>query len=744
MAYRGFGRHYVGEIPAGDGGINLHENPARIPLSDVRQADGLIQENGVWRKQPGAAFYDATGIAGAVRHTATIAPSSYWGASLTPFKATAPSFTGLIGKAGTLGDVELSVTVGVGGVAAGQLVCVSVSYQFFGLGISIGVVDSKGNTYTEINDGPMGGNNLEAHALFYSRLTTPLVSGDEITVLASQTSRLGMICSAFGGVPSPVALQGQLKENHETTSPTTALSVGPTVLGALDALVIVTSGAPDDTGPLTTYTDTSPGAFTTVAQQDTDDTSLVQLYRFVTAPTPTIIALHDWRPTSTVQHLVTATQDGILYSDEGTGNLDAVTLASGLSTTARPGKFVEGGKEAAANNRKLFYFNGVNAPRVRTGGGGTMTALSLPPADWSGTNQPVFGIIHRNRLAACGNLNDPHRLYLSTLADHQDFQGAGTLSFAVYPSLGDRLYSGVSLQGLLWLAKWPRGIFWLDDSDPDTANWEVQPLTDAIGAAPTPYAMLRIDNDAMLLAADGTFHLLGAVASGVVRDSNLSELLHHAQWLRDNLNLGKLSNAVSVYYPHKKWAVWGLTSKNAQTNDLTVLFDFSRMVGSIGQEPLPPMFFKSSRDLVDSLALRLEADQIERPMLGEGGYVFLLDRASRTKDGASDNFVSWETPATDFAAVAPALAGREKAFDHLVLDLTPTSGTLTIDVEIDGTVRYTRQADLSLRRQRLRLGGVGHELALLHSNTVDGVDVKVRRELVYFREAAEGKSQVQV
>lgn len=78
----------------------------------------------------------------------------------------------------------------------------------------------------------------------------------------------------------------------------------------------------------------------------------------ILATTDTIRNGIDWWPTASSQEPVIVAASGALRRDAGSGTF-TTTMASGLvfgSTT--PPMFVEGGKESAARNRKLFLFTG--------------------------------------------------------------------------------------------------------------------------------------------------------------------------------------------------------------------------------------------------------------------------------------------------------------------------------------------------------------------------------------------------
>src|SRR5262245_16365753 len=104
----------------------------------------------------------------------------------------------------------------------------------------------------------------------------------------------------------------------------------------------------------------------------------------------------DWWPTDGVQRSVIFTGSGKLLKDSGSGAY-GTTLNTGLTATSVVPVFVEGSKEAAANNRKLFCFTGKNPIQVLAADGVTTTDLATPPVDWSGANQPITGMVHEGR-----------------------------------------------------------------------------------------------------------------------------------------------------------------------------------------------------------------------------------------------------------------------------------------------------------------------------------------------------------
>jgi len=398
---------------------------------------------------------------------------------------------------------------------------------------------------------------------------------------------------------------------------------------------------------------------------------------------PEIFDVFDYHPSDGLQRLLSAASDGKLYK-EVDGDIDSVTLGSGLSTTER-GHFVAAGQEATGADMHAIYFNGVDAPRVLNADGSTVDSdVTTKAADWSGTNQPIGGFIHRASLVAFGNLNAPHRIYISAPGDHEEFV-TGVTFFQIMPGIGERIFAGTSFKGLAWFFKYPFGIAFLDDRDASSSNWYYKLYTSAVGIAPSPKSILNIGDDILFLSAEGTFHLLTAVQPGEddIRQSDLSHALNITPWIRDNIALDRLGQVNSVWYSHKRKAMFSLPRVGSQVNDAILEFDFS--------DKSTPKFSYSFRDSATALAMRLdETRQIRTPIHGtSAGQVYLMDRANQSKDSAG-YLKKFMIPHTDFSWLDRKLAGKRKNYQFIELHGEPL-GTynLTVEVFLDGVVEQT-------------------------------------------------------
>ncbi len=231
-----------------------------------------------------------------------------------------------------------------------------------------------------------------------------------------------------------------------------------------------------------------------------------------------IIALIDWHPDSVTQAFVAVTRDGKVWYVPDPETATEITATGSAPVTLNPTTqtfMFTGGAESSTKNRKLFILTGNNPIQVIDGTALTRSNLSLPPSDWSGTDQPVFGFIHKSRLLAFGNLNDPFRVYISSATDHEDFTTA-VKNFTVDPGESEGLRAASVYKGRPFLFKFPLGVNFVNDSDADPANWFAPRLTDELGAASIRSTAQVLDD---LFIANST----GSITSASSSDSRYRE-----------------------------------------------------------------------------------------------------------------------------------------------------------------------------------------------------------------------------
>lgn len=400
----------------------------------------------------------------------------------------------------------------------------------------------------------------------------------------------------------------------------------------------------------------------------------------------------DWWPTATTQRGIifwndTFTSTGAIAKDTGGGTY-SVSLKTGLNRTGVNPVFVEGGQEASAKPKKLFIFSAGNPVQVLAGDGATTTNIATPPADWTGANQPITGVIAGQRLMAAGNPNDPHRWYMSKPDNHEDFSASAGLP--IYPGDGTGIVAGCMFKGLLVTFKAPRGIYITDTANPDVTAWQTRRITSAIGGcSPNGHAIL--DNDVIFFDNVGSFQMLSAVFEfGDVASRNISQLWQLDAWARDNLNLAALGTVQAVYYTAKREAHFSVPGVGTTTPTLRLVVDFNRL-GAIGEggNPAPiPRVHPSNRERLGGLWLRRDSTNIPRIMTtmfmgGFGQRIYTLDQPQAVianSTGSVGYIAQFQTPHLDFHEIDPALAGRRKVGHFLELVHEDRSGTLNVEI----------------------------------------------------------------
>jgi hypothetical protein len=455
----------------------------------------------------------------------------------------------------------------------------------------------------------------------------------------------------------------------------------------------------------------------------------------------------DYHPVPDTQRQFIATQNGYILRATGTATTGTFSnVATDVSTVADSVIFVEGGAESTGNDKKLFIFNGKNSVRLVSGDGTALATMANPPADWAdtATGAPRFGLIHDGRLWGGGNRNSPFRMYYSTATDHTEFTTTGAGTFPIYPGEGDTLMAAVSFKELLFCFKYPRGIYYIDSTDPAIANWTVRKISDNIGiAGPQAYAV--VENDVIFLDSSGQFQLLSSIDKDSKNAANISKDAYMGQWFRDNVNLSRLKYAKMIYYSQRREVHCALPGLSSTYNNLRVVIDFNN--------PGVIRFRSSDKDAPESIWLFNDADNIERPMIGdEAGFVWLLDREAKSKDGSGYSG-SARIPSTDFSELDQSLAVVRKNFQWLEMVVNPTgnfdvNASIYIDGELTETVTFNMGTDGaqlgsfeldtdvlgggSVLNRKRQIHGSGRRFAVEVENNGAAEDFNISRMYVHF------------
>lgn len=462
----------------------------------------------------------------------------------------------------------------------------------------------------------------------------------------------------------------------------------------------------------------------------------------------------NWSPASGDYHDIVAIDVGPTMSvrrDEGLTTFPT-SLATGLPLPVRYSPyFCTGGGESVGALKHLFMFSDNAQVQVLDEGSSSMGAITTPAADWAAAAFPTFGVLHSLRLWAGGNASDPHRLYYSTLTNHEDFTGAGSGTLSVFPGEGDELVGGVSFRGLLIVWKRPKGVYIVDTRDPTPANWSVNKISDAVGAV-SPHAIIGKPNDILFLDPSGSFHLMSAVQDfGDVKTSDIGAGVDMSTFFRRSINIPSMNMAKGVWYPEKQKAFFMLPQTGSVVNDIRMVIDFS-------DQQFGVRFLVSRRDEGQALWMRPDSLGTERPVLGDDdGQVWTLDEEDRDKDGEA-YVTEFETSDTDFSFLDPGFAGKTKngQFLEIVGDLTNQSvvevipiwdgqygSPIVFNLGTAASALDSFELDLDalssdgIVTQRRRLEGQGRRLKLIFRNNELADEMRISEVRVEFAVADE-------
>ena len=403
--------------------------------------------------------------------------------------------------------------------------------------------------------------------------------------------------------------------------------------------------------------------------------------------TTIVLAGADWWPNPTTQYTLVYLSDGTVRRDNDGSGAFATTMTSAALPHRPFPIFLAGGQEAAARPRKLFVLTGQAPIQVITDGSAIMTGLALPPIDWSGSNQPSTADIHLGRLWCAGNANDPHRVYYSTIENHEDFQSAGTGSLSIFPGEGEGIVQLLSFKGLLLIFKSPAGVYAADTRDANVINWGRSRLSNTVGGVSASCAV-QLENDVLFWGNGGQIQLLSGIQEyGLIGMRSLSQQAFLLPLLRAAIDFTQISQIRCVYYSAKREAHFVAPGKVSGLIDQRLVVDFAAVNAR---------FRLSDRDTCPALWLRKDATMVQRPTIGDyAGTVWLLDQAARDKNGAAYTS-TFQTPWLDFSFLDPSLGYKRKNAQFLEVvhssDIVPS--TLYTDMYWDG--RYVETVSVPL------------------------------------------------
>lgn len=433
--------------------------------------------------------------------------------------------------------------------------------------------------------------------------------------------------------------------------------------------------------------------------------------------TPSCLAGYDWAASAGVRKQITVWDNGNVYK-EASGDIDGVTLKSGLSFT-QPVTLVKAGGLDITDTDKLYMFSKGVAPQVLEGDGATMSGITNEAADWSSA-KPGHAVYHDTRLIAMDSDAYPHNIYISSLLDNGDFTASDARVYAIQPGIGDKCVAGISLVPTqLLIFKNPVGIVVLDTSDLIAFGASAAVLRDDIGAA-GPHCVTKVDGTVFFISPNGRVYALNAMRPDISPEQgDVTANLNLIDFITRNVDASRLNHARLIYDEVRKEMWYIYTSKEGTLNDSAIVFDFSES-GKIKAST------DENRGEVFEAAWLKEDDDGFRELLvgGEGGVVYRANASERSIGASGSYRGELRYPDTDLSFVSNSLKGQIKRFDFLeVTSLPAGTANLKYDVFIDG--RLAKSGTIALDSGGAKFNQVQFNNAIFGGNNLTSSKIEL-------------------
>ncbi len=341
--------------------------------------------------------------------------------------------------------------------------------------------------------------------------------------------------------------------------------------------------------------------------------------------TPQIMGLHDYQLTTGDQFLMIGTNDGYLYKN----------FVDTVNTTLSTDKIVR----MLTFGGYCFIYNGYDTPQYWDGLAGSTSPIALPAADWTPGTCPKWAVVHSNGLArriwAGGCANTPYNVYASKVGDGRDYT-TGPLLFYIETGTGDGVV-GAFEQGTRLFCMSKRNAFYINDINADTNYWGYEKAI-WIGGVAHHGLIVSTPNDIHLMSDDGEIYSFTAVQSyGDYKAASLTRPSYMHKWIRDNIDLSKISQFHGVYDPVLRASKWFMVKLGSNEVNICLPFFLDRPVDKAWGAPHENKDYGSGYGASCSASVKKSAGSYKIYTGDYSGFVWELET-----DNRNDNSNSFE------------------------------------------------------------------------------------------------------
>lgn len=427
--------------------------------------------------------------------------------------------------------------------------------------------------------------------------------------------------------------------------------------------------------------------------------------------TPQIVGIYDFKIPGGTQYIVFGTNDGKIYKDATN------TITTGLTANKL--------MSFEVFDKELYCFNGHDVPHKWTGAGNT-AALSDIPTDWTGTNFPSQIIRHgkgnSERMWAIGCPTTPYTIYVSPDGDGDDFSDANVITFNI--DTGDSLGlrgAGVMVDDLIMFGNSRSYI--IDDNDTDTANWGYDQAAWSGGVA-HHRLLVKTPSDIVAMVEDGEIYSVRAAQEyGDYKRASLTRKAWIHKWIKDNLDLSKISQFHGVYDPILQAIKYFVVRSGETTVDMALVYFINEGVEN-GWMIHDNLNFTSGYSAVSSALVRVGMGDYQVYTGGYSGYIWKLEQSTKSDD-SNAIYGGFKSPPMDFND--PKYGGGEKYKNYkrlrLVIDPQGTE-VITIDWWVNGTSQSAKTitAVSGTTDYVVELGAIGQKIQYAFYNNTAAKD----------------------
>lgn len=461
-----------------------------------------------------------------------------------------------------------------------------------------------------------------------------------------------------------------------------------------------------------------------------------------------IVQAIDWSPDTVSQRVTAACTDGNLYTFKNPYRYTQLTRTDSILplTPTNQGSFCTFGHVTTTQKVKLLYLSGNDMPQVVEGNATSSRPITKPAVEWVTGNYPTFGIVFRERLFVLGA--DPHTILASTISDQEDFQTIKSnanpsdyvLPFVVFPGEGERLVTGWVFRGKLFIAKYPSGIYMLNDADSNWDNWYFQKVSSTLGCDSVNSAVETVEDMYLGNQFGSISSLQAAFQLGDVKFGDIVSNLRCEDMLNENVNRSLPAVRFNIFHKDSKTAYFSYASHDSSKANRIVALDLNLQKPKLSILQLPA--FNSA--LIMKGREKREVVAFTR----DDGYIYTMDSPTR------DTELEFRLPQTtlgfdgnkvfDFLEVEAEHTGLWKLYCDVFLDDT-FSETINFDMSQGSVLRATadvqcfqldkdRLMGRQTRSQRKRLHGRGRRISLrFYSTNSVGQNFKITQVTIHLR-----------